>query len=443
MTVETGMGRKRVLIIAYYFPPSGGSGVQRALKFVKYLPAFGWQPTVLTLDPEQAAYPDLDPGMMADVPEDVEVIRTGSWDPYQIYAGLSRKSKKDAVSVGFLSDAPITFREKVARWVRANVFIPDARVGWYFYALKKAKQLVEDDKVDVVFTTGPPHSTHLIGRTLKRKFDIPWVADFRDPWSDIDFLEELPMSKWSRRLNASLEQSVLDEASTVLTISPAMQRTYSKKTQTRCKTIYNGFDEEDFEAPVAVETDQFYISHVGNMNAARNPEVLWRVLSNNPDAFPRLRIKLVGNIDGQVMQALEKAKLMQKVERIEYCPHSEAVKQMKESALLLLPINRVFSARGIVTGKLFEYLATGNPVLGIGPVDGDAAAILDETGAGKMVDFDDEGGLLKFLSNIYKNWESSSITPPADQRAIARYSRKGQTGHLADLLDELVLEKRA
>ncbi len=435
---ETGVGRKRVLIIAYYFPPSGGSGVQRALKFVKYLPAYDWQPVVLTLDPDQAAYPDLDPGMLADVPTDVEVIRTGSWDPYRIYAGLSRKSKEDAVSVGFLSDAPITFRERVARWVRANVFIPDARVGWYFYALKKAKELVEAGKIDVVFTTGPPHSTHLIGRTLKRRYNIPWVADFRDPWSDIDFLEELPMSKFSRHLNASLEQSVLDEASAVLTISPAMQRKYTAKTRTRCKTIFNGFDEEDFEMPASTETDHFYIAHVGNMNAARNPEILWRMLAGNHDAFPKLRIRLVGNVDGQVIKSLQDANLMDRVERLEYCPHSEAVQQMKESALLLLPINRVFSARGIVTGKLFEYLATGNPILGIGPIDGDAAAILDETGAGKMIDYEDEAGLRDFLNDTYQNWNTSNQAMSADGSAITQYSRKGQTGHLAGLLNELI-----
>ena len=435
------MTKRRVLVIAYYFPPSGGSGVQRVLKFVKYLPAFGWQPVVLTLDPEKAAYPNLDPHMLDEVPDNAEVHRTASWDPYRIYAGLTNQKKESAVSVGFLSDAPVTLREKISRWIRANVFIPDARVGWYFYALKKAKRLIAEGEIDAILTTGPPHSTHLIGRALTRKYKLPWIADFRDPWVDIDFLEELPMNGPAKKWNASLEQSVLDEANIVLTVSPAMDRAFASKKPNARHVIYNGFDEEDFEGVVPNEGEDFLISHVGNMNAARNPAVLWDVLAKGlkDGRWGRARIKLVGNVDGVVMQHIQQAGLTKLIERIPYCPHHEAVKHMMESSLLLLPINNVFSAKGIVTGKLFEYMATGRPILGIGPPDGDAAALLNETHAGQMLDFKDEQGVFDYLSKTYSDWTQKNLKEP-NKEAIAKYSRKGQTGQLAEILDNLVLQ---
>lgn len=437
------MSKRRVLVIAYYFPPSGGSGVQRALKFVKYLPVSGWQPVVVTVDPESAAYPNLDPEMMADVPAEVPVYKTDSWDPYNLYAGFTQTSKDSAVSVGFLSDKPITLRERFARWLRANVFIPDARVGWYYYALKQARKLIEEEQIDAVFTTGPPHSTHLIGRALSRRYGLPWIADFRDPWVDIDFLEELPMTGLAKRINASLEQSVLDESSLVLTVSPAIERKFAAKTNTTCATIYNGFDGADFQGKTARRPDFFYVSHVGNMNAARNPEVLWRVLAKGIDAgqFPKLKIRLVGNVDASVMQSLTSTGLDRLVEQVPYCPHHEAVQYMKGSGALLLPINRVFSAKGIVTGKLFEYLAAGKPIIGIGPSDGDAANIIDETMAGKMIDYENDDAMSHYLHALYNAWEKNETFLEADTAAIAAYSREGQTAQLAKLLDELVTRK--
>lgn len=437
------MSQHRVLVIAYYFPPSGGSGVQRALKFVKYLPAAGWQPVVLTVDPESAAYPNLDPEMMADVPDDVSVYKTDSWDPYNLYAGFTQTSKESAVSVGFLSDKPVTMRERFARWLRANVFIPDARVGWYYYALKQARKLIEEGHVDAIFTTGPPHSTHLIGRSLSRQYGLPWIADFRDPWVDIDFLEELPMTGLAKRLNASLEQSVLDESSVVLTVSPAIERKFTAKTKTTCATIYNGFDADDFRVETGRRLDFFYVSHVGNMNAARNPEVFWRVLAKGIDEgkFPKIKIRLVGNVDASVMQTLNLLGLDSLVEQVSYCPHHEAVGYMKGSGALLLPINRVFSAKGIVTGKLFEYLAAGKPIIGIGPSDGDAANIIDETRGGKMVDYEDDAGMSLYLDALYSAWEKDEVFLKVDETAITNYSREGQTAQLAKLLDQLVTRK--
>ena len=430
----------RVLLVSYYFPPSGGSGVQRALKFVKYLPDFNWQPIVLTVDPEFAAYPDLDPTMESEVPACVQIHRTKSWDPYRMYARWTGKSLDNAVTVGFLSDKTPTMRERLARWVRANVFIPDARVGWTPYAYRAAKSKLALTDFDAVITTGPPHSTHLIGRKLCKRFGIPWIADFRDPWTDIDFMEQLPMRPAIRRINERLERSVMNEANVVVAISPSMCQAYASKTNARCVTIFNGYDEEDFENELdASETDSFVISHVGNMNAARNPEPLWRVLKKlrSENSYPHLKVRLVGNVDVKVLEQLDKLELKTMVEQIEYVPHREAVVFMQTSSILLLPINRVQSAGGIVTGKLFEYLAAKKPILGLGPADGEAGRILKETGAGAMLEYDDEAGIEEFIRRAYASWESRQPFYEASGSTITRYSRRHQTGVLANLLNDL------
>lgn len=432
--------QRRVLIISYYFPPSGGSGVQRSLKFVKYLRSYGWEPVVLTVDPAYAAYPDLDEAMLAEVPEAIDCFRTKSWDPYRLFGRLKGQTKSESVSVGFLSDRPPSVVDKAARWIRANLFLPDARVGWNRYAKKEAALLLEEGEIDVVLTTGPPHSTHLIGQWLRRRYNIPWVADFRDPWMEIDFIDKLPMLKTVRSRNHDMEQAVMDEADRLITISPSMQCAFQKKTQTPCIPVLNGFDEADFDAAESLKEDAFVISHIGNMNADRNPEVLWHVLQLciNKGMLSKLKIRLVGNVDQSIFFSLEKAGLSSVVEKIAYLPHLEAVSHAMASAVLLLPINNVPSAKGIVTGKLFEYLATRNPILGVGPPDGEAGRILAETGAGKMIDYTDENEIETFVTDAYRAWESGESFMAVKPESIERYSRKFQTGILADVLAELV-----
>ena len=434
------MESRRVLIVSYYFPPSGGPGVQRSLKFVKYLPEFGWQPVVLTVDPVYAAYPDLDPDMLNEVPNDVELIRTKSWDPYRLYGRWTGKEAGDRVTVGFLADTPPSVRERAARWVRANLFIPDARVGWVPYALKAAKRRLSEGGISAVFTTGPPHSTHLVGKSLKRHSGLPWLADFRDPWTEIDFIQELPMSLLARKCNERLEQTVLDTSDAITGISPAMSENFQRRTSTRCVTIYNGYDQEDFNGfSPGSPSQSFVIAHTGNMNAARNPESLWRALERVEwkKNMPALKIRLVGNVDGSVLQRLQESSLSEIVEKIDYLPHHEAVKQMQASSILLLSINQVPSARGIVTGKLFEYMAVQRPILGLGPPDGEAARILDETRSGKMYAFDDGAGIESFLKAAYSAWQNQQSVYEPDVRAIERYSRRNQAQGLADLLNEL------
>lgn len=430
---------KRVLFITYYFPPSGGPGVQRALKFAKYLPGFGWQPTVLTVRPEDAAYPDLDPTLVGEIPPDVRVERTRAWDPYALYARLQGKSKSETVGVGFLGEAEMDWKQRAARWIRANVFLPDARVGWVPFALHRGRALIEEGHFDALLTTGPPHSTHLAGLLLARRYGLPWLADFRDPWTDIDYAEALPMTTPARRVDAAMERAVLRKAARVTAVSPSMARRLAARVGARCVVVQNGFDPADFRGAPPLLRPGFEVAYAGNMNDARNPEALWEALRRlgTPGALPEVRVRLIGNADPVVFRSAQRHGVADCVEVEGYVPHDEAVRRMRASAVLLLVINRVPGAEGIMTGKLYEYVASGRPVLGIGPPDGDAAAVLREAGAGEMFGYEDAAGVAAFLRRHYAAWSSGTPTFGATAAAAERYSRRSQSGQIARLLDEL------
>ncbi len=431
---------KRLLFVTYYFPPSGGPGVQRSLKFVKYLPEFGWRPTVLTVRPESASWPDPDPDSVADIPEDTLVERTGAWDPYALYARLLGRKKQEVISVGFTGEDGTTPGRRFARWLRANLFLPDARVGWVPFATARARALMRQ-KYDAVLTTGPPHSTHFAGLALRRTHGTPWLVDFRDPWTEIDFQSELPITGLARALDAFLERRVLRNADGFAVVSASMQRRFAQRGY-MSEVIENGFDPADFEEGTpshTVSRDAFVVAHVGNMNRSRNPEALWKALSD-PEAasdYPALQLRFTGHVDPAVLASASASCSGVHLDTLPYVPHRAAIDRMREAALLLLCINRVQGAEGIPTGKLYEYLASGRPVLALGPADGDAARILQETGAGRMFDFDDADGVRAFLHTHYEAWRAGSPIQGAPADRIARYSRREQTRQLAALLSSL------
>lgn len=431
--------RKRLLFITYYFPPSGGPGVQRALKFARYLPEFGWEPTVLTVRPEDAAYPDLDPSLACDIPPGLQVERTAAWDPYSLYARLQGKQKSETVGVGFVGEGDANWKHRLGRWMRANLFLPDARVGWVPYLLRRAHQLQKTHGFDAVLTTGPPHSQHLAGWRLSAAYGLPWLADFRDPWTGIDFYDKLPLTDLARRIDGALERNVLRRAAAVTVVSPSMRDKLREVHRRDYHVLFNGFDPADFTtAPPPLE-DNFTISYVGNLNDARNPDALWKALRalDTPATMPRFRVRLVGNVDPLAVEQARQHGVDGSLETRPYVPHGEAVQIMQRSHLLLLVINRVAGAEGIMTGKLYEYLAAGRPVLGIGPVHGDAAAVLRETGGGELFDYDDPDGVASFIRSRYDAWARGDVAAGAPPEAVAAFSRRGQTERLAAILDTI------
>lgn len=437
---------RRVLVVSYYFPPSGGPGVQRVLKFVKYLREFGFDPTVLTV--EEGAYPQHDEKLADEIPTGVAVHRTRALDPFGIYALLTGRTKKDAVMVGGVRREG-GFVERAASWVRANVFLPDARVGWVPFAVREGVRLHRSQPFDAVFTSGPPHSAHLVGRKLKRRTGVAWMADFRDLWTDSNFYDQLPLTNTARRLDSRFERCVLSESDRVTTVSSFWKDVLLEKSgreDSDIAVVQNGFDEDDFSISADTEqpqSDVFTLAHVGSLYDSRNPQTLWPVLKQlrEKGEVERLRVCLVGTVGSRIREEILSTGLEDIVEFVDYVSHSEAVRIMHEAAALLLVVEPFQNNLGMITGKLYEYVASGTPVLAIGPPGGDAANLLDETDAGRLFARDDVQAMSDFLVDRYGRWMSGERTPRPSSGTLRRFTRRTQTEQLANVFNDAINSK--
>lgn len=433
---------KRVLVITYYWPPSGGSGVQRWLKFVKYLPSYGWEPVVYV--PENPEYPVYDHSLEKDIPQNLEIIRRPIREPFGIYKKLTGRKKGERLGASFLTEEKKGGRmHHFALWVRANFFIPDARKWWIRPSLRFLRKYLHDHPVDVVVTTGPPMSVHMIGLRLKKQLNIRWLADFRDPWTSVDFYHELNLMKWADRKHHRLEREVLEKADAVTVISRGMAVDFKRIVDREYALITNGFDEDDFTTEEITPDEKFSIAYFGSMGKARNPLALWKVLSELKAAsadFKRdLVIRLVGSVDYQVLESIRQSGLEENLERTGYLVHDKMVREMKRSQVLLLVINDTPSAKLIATGKLFEYLAARRPVLCLGPEDGDAAQIIRATHSGKVCAFDSIEELMAVIREAYACFLAKDVKSGRDD--MEKYSRKYLTGSIARLMSEMKNER--
>jgi glycosyltransferase involved in cell wall biosynthesis len=434
---------KKVLILTYYWPPGGGAGVQRWLKFVKYLRDFGWEPVVYTA--ENGEMPVIDKSLISDIPEGIEVIKRPIWEPYRIYKWFSGRKKNDKINASFLNENKNPgLAEKISVWIRGNFFIPDARVFWIRPSAKFLKAYIKKNNISHVISSGPPHSMHLIALELKQTFkSLKWVADFRDPWTNIDFYPKLMLSKSADRKHKRLELAVLQNADTVLSIGHHMSdefKTIYKVARgtdlNKFKVITNGYDDADLLSTVQKKDTAFTLAHVGTLVKDRNPEVLWKVLSKltkeNTGFGSQLQIKLVGKVDVFVKEQLAAHQLTGYVKYIEYLPHNEVIIEQQKSKVLLLLVNNTKNAKGILTGKFFEYLASGTPVLAIGPEDGELATLIHETHCGFISGFEDEIKLEQALLQLFQTPEIKT-----DPERIKKYSRKALTGQLSEVLNAM------
>lgn len=427
---------KKVLIISYYWPPSGGAGVQRWLKFAKYLPEFGWEPHVYT--PSNPEAPAIDNSLLQEVPKEVIVVKREIFEPYSFYKKFT--GNKGNVNAGFLSeneDSRKKLTEKLSIWIRGNFFIPDARVMWVRPSVKFLLKYIQENKIEVVVSTGPPHSMHLIAQKLKRKTNVKWIADFRDPWTNIDFYKDLMLSKRADIKHHKLEKEVLQEADVVITIGETMARELETVRGKNVNVITNGYDETDFEnVKIEAENNFFKITHIGSINADRNHDIFWKALSEicdeNIDFAAKFKLIFVGKLDYQVHKSIKKYGFGDKTEIINYLPHNEITDYLFNANCLYLPLNNTPNAKGVLSGKFFEYLATNLPILALGHPNGDAAKIIVETKAGFMLDFNDLQGFKNALIKIY-NSENENNNVEISSRI--KFSRKELTKELVKLLD--------
>ena len=442
---------KRVLIIAYYWPPAGGSGVQRWVKFSKYLPSQGWQPVVYTpLNPEITS---VDETLLADIPVEAEVIKTKIVEPYSAYRmimGSKQSTDMKTLMAGgktgatggevnpINNDGRLSLKKRVSLFIRGNFFIPDPRVWWVGSSVKFLKKYLREHPVDVIVTTGPPHSMHLIGRRLAKETGLPWIPDFRDPWTKIFYYKHLHLTAWADRKHHRLELAVLDEATAVLTVTPAVQADYQARTKTPVEMITNGFDTDDFAAEPR-RHEGFNVVHTGLFAAAGNPTVFWDLLANRcagDEEFRRdLRIRLSGKTDAEIFEAIRVRGLDANLVDNGYVDHEKAVEEQRSADMLLLPLRQEPEYAMILPGKLFEYLAARKPVLGIGQPDGACAKVLEETAAGEMCGWEDADGMETMLDKAWKAYRGE--TAPIVPERIEKYSRKALTERLAKLLDSV------
>ena len=429
---------KKALIISYYWPPSGGAGVQRWLKFVKYLRDFGWEPVVFC--PENPEYPEADLSLAKDVPVDLEILKYPIWEPYQLYKKLLGRKKEEKINAAFLSEKKKNKTlENISVWIRGNFFIPDARKFWIRPSVKYLKKYLTDHPVEVIISTGPPHSTHLIARQLASHFNLPWLADFRDPWTNIDFYKDLKLTAWADKKHRELEWQVLRNANAITVISNSMADDFNKIFKRSYEVITNGYDSDDV-VPGSPKLDKkFSIAHIGTLVSSRNPITLWEalktLLTTVPGFAEDLEIKLVGKVDFTVTSTMENFGLTRFIRKIDYMPHDEVVKCQQQSQVLLLIINNTPNSRMILTGKFFEYLAAKRPVLCLGPEDGDAARILHDTHAGLLADFGDVEKMKSHILHFYEGYKNGSLT--IQSRETEKYSRKELTRKLALVLDTI------
>ena len=427
---------KKVLIITYYWPPSGGSGVQRWLHFSRYLAQLGWEPIIYT--PENAEAPIVDKSLMDDFTDSVHVIKYPIWEPFDAYKALTGKKGKK-LQTGFLNDGgkqDNKWIQKIALWLRANLFIPDAKKFWIKPSVQHLSDFLKDHPVDIIVSTGPPHTTHLIALGLKQTTGIPWLADFRDPWTNIDWFDKLPMTFLAKRKHRSLEQTVLREATGITCVSRTWTKEFEGLANRPVKLITNGFAPQDFQHFKKKVDEYFTILHTGSLNEDRNPTVFWKFLaqeiSTNEFLKEKLKIQLVGAVDISVVQSIESCGLLPYLDQRPFIPHQEVIELMSACSLLLMPLNNVKNQQGIIPGKLFEYLASNQPILAIGPKTGDSAQILQEQQSTLVIDFE-EIPTWSQLSELCQGEtdRSASLNP---------YSRQELAKEMSAYLEELMLK---
>ena len=421
---------RKILVIAYYWPPAGGPGVQRWLKFVKYLPEFGVEPIVYV--PENPHYPIVDEKLVAEVPDSIKILKQPIKEPYG-WASLLSKKKTKTISSGIIKEQDPSFIEKVLLWIRGNFFIPDARKLWVKPSISYLAKVIADEGIQTIVTTGPPHSLHLIGLGLKKKYNIQWIADFRDPWTSIGYHKKLRLTESSRLKHEALEKSVLVKADKIIVTSKITKTEFGAITPKPIKVITNGFDDE--LKPVELDS-KFTISHIGSLLTGRNPLGLWQafreLIAENETFKNALRLQLAGLVGEEVLQSIKDHGLTDYVKQLGYLSHDKVLETQQKSQLLLLLEIDSDETKGIIPGKLFEYFNAKRPILAIGPKGWEAGAMVAQHKAGNMCLHTDVATLKNVLLDAFHHYQKGTLV--CHSEGVERYHRKALTESLAKFI---------
>lgn len=427
------MESKKVLIITYYWPPAGGPGVQRWLKFVKYLPDFGIQPIVYI--PENPTYPIIDQELVSEVSEKAIILKKRIFEPYG-FASIFSKNKTKKISSGIIpNQKKQSFMEKLFLWIRGNIFIPDARAFWVKPSVKYLEKYIQENQIDTIITSGPPHSLHLIGLGLKEKLNLKWFADFRDPWTTIGYHNKLKLSVSASKKHKDLESKVLNTADVILVTSNTTKKEFEALTTKPIEVITNGFDVEKIEKQKLDE--KFSLAHIGSFLSERNPRILWKcfkeLVKENVDFKKDFELKLIGAVSQEVLDAISEFKLDKYVNNLGYVSHKTAVEHQRKSQVLLLIEIDSEETKSIIPGKLFEYMVSERPIIGIGPDGSDFAEIIKNTNTGIFVKYDEIEKLKVSILSYYEEFKKGNLK--ANAVGLQQYSRKSLTEKLSKVLN--------
>ena len=430
---------KKILVITYYWPPSGGSGVQRWLKFVKYLHQLGWEPIVYT--PENPSFSIQDLSLMNDIPPSVEVIKFPIWEPYDTFFKFSKLfGKKNIKQSDFVTTGKKSVFQKLSTWIRGNFFIPDARIFWVNPSVSFLSDIIKSNQIDKIITTGPPHSVHLIGLRLKKKNSaLKWIADFRDPWTEWDLLDTLSLTDIARTIHRKQERNVLRAADRVITIAPYHVNRLEILSGRKVDLITNGFDQDDFKNIPRARTDKFTIRHIGIIDELRDPrpamEAIRDLCQSKSEVANKIHIEFIGNVNSAFREFVEQDNILSKITRfVTQMPHSQLLLSYGQTDLQLLVLAYTAIAPGNLPGKFFEYLASGNSILAIGPIEGDAAQVLRKTKDGEIFERTDRQGIQNSVLTYFNNWQAGK---EVEDRDVSGYTREKLTQQLTKLLEEL------
>jgi glycosyltransferase involved in cell wall biosynthesis len=423
---------KKVLIITYYWPPAGGPGVQRWLKFVKYLPDFNIHPVVYI--PENPTYPIIDKGLLQELPKEVTILKNRIIEPYAWASVFSKKNTKGISSGIIPNQKKQNLLQKIFLWIRGNIFIPDARILWVKPSVKYLSKCIKENGIETIITSGPPHSLHLIGLKLKEKHNLQWLADFRDPWTTIGYHKTLKLSTFAAKKHKNLEHHVLNTADNIIVTSPTTKKEFQMITSKPIAVITNGFDELNLDKVILDE--KFTLAHIGSFLSERNPKILWEslreLLYEIPEFKKHLQLKLIGKISQEILESLMEFNLDLYINNVGYLSHQEAVKEQKKSQVLLLIEIDSEDTKGIIPGKLFEYMVSERPIIGIGPKGSDFAEIIQENRCGIFCNYQEKVKLKKQILDYYNLFLQQNLKVHTTN--LQKFSRKNLTETLAKLI---------